>query len=89
MTLQKQVSFTVDVDPQFWAFIPAALLRLGSQHSGLAFQSVREGAIRVQGESETGETVIAKSVEHCIYREKIYSETLTMRRALVSAVTRR
>lgn len=76
----------VEIAPQFRAFVPAALLRLQVLYPSLEFSS-DAALVTVSALNGFEYTEIRKSVLHAIYREKIYTETLPMRRQLVAAVT--
>ncbi|KUM27556.1 hypothetical protein AU467_16800 [Mesorhizobium loti] len=64
------------------------MLRLQALYPACRFAR-REGGISIRGSSDLTEERFRKDVLHAIYREKIYAETLTMRQALVAAVTSR
>ncbi|TIS92002.1 hypothetical protein [Mesorhizobium sp.] len=78
----------VEVPPQFEKYTDAAMLRLQALYPAcrLARQS---GGISLSSSGGVAADQFRKDVLHAVYREKIYSETLTMRQALVAAVTAR
>lgn len=79
--------FTVEIAPQFQTHVEAALLRLQAVFPTCHF--VRSSSnIVVSPCTGTSKDQLRRFVFHAIYREKIYAETLTMRQALVSAVTK-
>ena len=78
----------VEIPPQFEPFISAALLRVQVLFPAL---TVRQNGtdITIGGGDPVEEGNVRKVLLHAIYREKIYAETLSMRRDLISAVTAR
>lgn len=78
----------VDVSPQFEKHANSAMLRLQALYPTCQF-TWRDGGISIRGSIDLTEERFRKDVLHAVYREKIYAETLTMRQALVAAVTSR
>lgn len=74
-----------------WDFAPeyvrAALMRLGYLHPEWSIE-FSPAQIEVAGATESAEQV-RREVHYAIYREKILSETMDMRRSLLEAVSRR
>ncbi|TPI78014.1 hypothetical protein [Mesorhizobium sp. B2-8-9] len=82
------VDFVVEIPPQFEKYADAAMLRLQVLYP--ACRIVRQdGEISVRSSGWLAEDQFRKDVLHFLYREKIYTETLAMRQALVAAVTTR
>jgi hypothetical protein len=77
----------VSVDEPFLPFVESALARLRYLYPDARFD-LREGGIRIAA-ARHGVEAIARDVSFLLYREKIYAETLPLRRALVEAVTQR
>jgi hypothetical protein len=78
---------TVKVDEPFWPFVDAALMRLRYLYPKASFDRC-DGGI-VVGAARSDIDAIARDASFILYREKIYAETLPLRRALVEAVTAR
>jgi len=75
--------------PEIYAnYVDAALLRLGSLYPEFVFHRC-DNDILIEGVCGQLLTNVRRDVLHTVYREKIYTETLSMRRALVETVTRR
>lgn len=83
-----ELDFVVDVSPQFEKHANSAMLRLQALYPACQF-TWRDGGISIRGSIDLTEERFRKDVLHAVYREKIYAETLTMRQALVAAVTSR
>jgi hypothetical protein len=68
--------------------VSAALLRLGYVYSNVTFTFSGE---HIDAASETPFDLehLRREISYSLYREKIYAETLDMRRSLIGAVTRR
>jgi hypothetical protein len=77
----------ITVDEPFRPFVDAALARLTYLYPHAAFGR-HEDEIVVTATARLVD-VIARDVSFILYREKIYAETLPLRRALVEAVTAR
>jgi hypothetical protein len=74
------------VDPMMVPFVEPALARLGYLFPKVEF--VFEGsAIAIKDTFGAPPETVAREVRYALYREKIYAETLPLRRALVEAVT--
>lgn len=76
----------VPIAPQFSAYADAAMLRIQMLYPGCQL-AIADGAIVARLSADHSEDHLRKAILHAVYREKIYTETLSMRRALVSAVT--
>ncbi|GLS29394.1 hypothetical protein GCM10007937_11020 [Mesorhizobium albiziae] len=77
---------TVEIAEAFHPYMDAAVLRLQSQHPYASFDIADHGIV-VTDSAGIGDIEIRKAVLHAVYRERIYAETLSMRLALVAAVT--
>ncbi|RUW68754.1 hypothetical protein [Mesorhizobium sp. M4B.F.Ca.ET.049.02.1.2] len=82
------VDVVVEIPPQFAKYADAAMLRLQVLYPVCRFAK-QGGGISVSSSGGLAADQFRKDVLHAVYREKIYSETLTMRQALVAAVTAR
>lgn len=76
---------TVLVATAFEKYLDAAALRLAGQFPSLLFHKTDVGLI-VSGPIPGDEMKIRKAVLDAIYREKVYTETLSMRQALIRTV---
>lgn len=79
---------TVEIPQCFDSFVDPALLRIRTLYGGYRFDRTLEG-IRVCSPAGTIDSAVERAVLHAVYREKIYADTLEMRRALVATLTRR
>lgn len=86
--MRGSASLLVDFSPQLLEHAGTALARLGYLFPDLTFRKTSDG-VEVVGELGHRAETIAKEVRYAFYREKIYAETLPMRRQLIDAVTRR
>lgn len=66
-------------------YLEQTCVRLGSQYPALSFSCNAVGLVIDGGASDQHET-IRKAALHALYRQKIYEDTLDMRRALVGAL---
>ena len=78
----------IPVEEAFRPYLDAALTRLRYLYPNVTFTPSATG-IDAVGHSDTDSEALVRDVQHALYREKIYAETLPMRRALVDTVTRR
>lgn len=83
-----ELALVVDIPPQFSDYLDATLLRLQAIVPACRF-SKSNGCILARGLTSISEDQLRKTILHTVYREKIYAETLAMRRNLVAAVTAR
>lgn len=79
---------TVEIPPCFDSFVDPALLRVRTLYGGYRFDRTVRG-IRVCSSAGSIDPAVEQAVLHAVYREKIYADTLDMRRALVATLTRR
>ena len=79
---------TVEIPPCFDSFVEPALLRIRTLYGGYRFDRT-VGGIQVRGAAVNIDPAIEQAVLHAVYREKIYADTLGMRRALVATLTLR
>lgn len=68
-------------------FAPAALIRLGYLYPDLVFK-IELDVVVVENCSIDSERVVRRDISYTFYREKIYSETLSMRQALFDVTLR-
>jgi hypothetical protein len=91
MTSKEQLCesvVAVEVPPQFGTYVAAALLRVQAQYPSCRFAEDGE-VVTIRSPVGTTEDELRKSILHAVYREKVYAETLSMRQALIAAVTAR
>ena len=81
-------SLRIPVPEPFRAHVDAAVTRLGYLYPTARFSAV-DGAIEAEFSGEVDLAVLRRDAHHTLYREKIYTDTLGMRTALIEAVTRR
>ncbi|MER8640398.1 hypothetical protein NKJ81_31450 [Mesorhizobium sp. M0018] len=79
---------TIEIPQDFQRFAEGALIRLQVQYPSLRFSASGQG-VAVEELPPDRLDDLRKNVLHAIYREKIYSETLPLRQALIRAVTAR
>jgi len=77
---------TIEIPQNFQCFVEGALIRLQVQYPSLRFSASSHGVAVEEIPPERLDD-LRKNVLHAIYREKIYSETLPLRQALIGAVT--
>lgn len=78
----------VPVGSALLSHVEPALTRLRYIHPSIAFAATPSG-IEVSAETAFDAEVLTKDVNYALYRERIYAETLPLRRSLIEAVTRR
>ena len=78
----------VHVAEPFRPFAEEALVRLRYLYPAATFTLTPIG-IEIGGDSGIPPDALSREVNYALYREKIYADTLTMRRDLIEAVTRR
>ncbi|WP_112098756.1 hypothetical protein [Mesorhizobium hawassense] len=78
----------IEIPQDFQCFVEGALIRLQVQYPSLRFSASSHG-VEVEELPPDRLDDLRKNVLHAIYREKIYSETLPLRHALIGAVTAR
>jgi hypothetical protein len=76
----------VAVEPTFRLHLASATTRLGYLYPDLVFTVIDEG-VAVTGEGE--ESILRREVLHAVYREKIFAETLPLRRTLIDGLLAR
>jgi hypothetical protein len=79
---------TIEIPQDFQRFVEGALFRLQAQYPSLRFSASGQG-VEVEELPPDRLDDLRKNVLHAVYREKIYSETLPLRHALIRAVTAR
>lgn len=85
---EKSVKVTIDIPRTFHGFVDGALLRLQSQYPSLDFRASSTG-IQVASAIALDLDDLKRQISYAVYREKIYVETLPLRRSLIAAVTTR
>ena len=80
----------VPVPKAFWPYVDPALERLRYLYPKAVFTVEKAGeCIRAESTESMDEETLRREIHYAVYREKIYAETLSLRRSLVEAVTRR
>jgi len=79
-------TFTIKVDTIFSDFVQSALLRAGYLYPACSFD-LQDNVIVVDASDDTAPEKVERELRHLIYREKIYSETLGMRKQLIDVLT--
>ena len=77
----------IEIPSSLAGYIDSALVRLRGQFQGVSFERTSMGIVAYSGELPAPEQ-IRSAVLHAVYREKIYTETLPLREALLNAVLR-
>jgi len=78
----------VVVEEPFKPYAEAAITRLHYLYPAVSFDLVAEG-IEIGGDPGIAAESLSREIHYALYREKIYGETMSMRRSLIEAVTRR
>lgn len=73
------------LSPELLTYTPTALLRVQSRHPSLELLLVGNDVL-VRACSDKNLGSLRKELSYAIYREKIYTETLSMRRGLIELV---
>ncbi len=76
----------VKIEPPFSNYANAAVARLRYLFPTIAFEVEGDG-IRADGPCEIDEAALQREIHYALYREKIYAETLSLRRSFIEAVT--
>jgi hypothetical protein len=76
----------IAIEPTFRLHLASATTRLGYLYPDLVFTIIDEG-VAVTGDGE--ESVLRREVLHAVYREKIFAETLPLRRTLIDGLLAR
>jgi len=84
---QKQ-RIAVPIADSLWDYAELAVVRLQIHYPHLHFLQ-GEGSIIVEECVDDDRHLLRREILHAVYREKIYTETLQMRKELVAAVVRR
>jgi hypothetical protein len=71
----------ISVSPEFHEFIPAAMMRLKYIFPDIAIETTENG-VKLTGTVEIDELRLEREVAYHIYREKIFQQTLPLRRDL-------
>ncbi|TGS85763.1 hypothetical protein EN817_20865 [Mesorhizobium sp. M3A.F.Ca.ET.174.01.1.1] len=85
---EKSDQVTIEIPPTLHRFVDGALLRLQSQYPNLDFRASSTG-VQVAPAAALDLNDLRKQISYAVYREKIYVETLPLRRSLIEAVTSR
>jgi len=78
----------IPVEESFRPYADAALTRLRYLYPAVTF-TLDENGIKVEGDPAALTDALAREANYALYRDKIYAETLPMRRALIETVTER
>jgi len=77
----------VDIPEAFMAYLDMAIARFQVLHPTAKIDRCQRG-IRIREDESLGASSARQELLHLLYRERIYSETLSMRQSLVQALTR-
>lgn len=84
-TPSQQCRCTVfEIDEVHRSYLAAAIIRFNALHPGTSVTASDQITLFDDGSSLL-DALIA-DFHHCLYREKVYTETLPLRRALISGV---
>lgn len=81
-------ALSIEFPARFRQYAEAALLRLQVRYPDVVFL-LGESKIEATPENESGVAGLRRDILHAIYAEKVYTETLPMRQALLMAVMAR
>ena len=84
-TFNVAAGTVVDIPVSFVEVLPLAIVRLRYLYPAMDFKIVSDGLF-ISGPSCTRE--IQRDVLHAVYREKVYQDTLPMRRSLMEKLMR-
>lgn len=74
----------IEIDEVHRSYLAAAIIRFNVLHAGTSVTVSEQITLSDDGSSSL-DALIA-DFHHCLYREKVYTETLPLRRALISGV---
>lgn len=74
----------IDIDEAHRAYLAAAILRFNAMNTVARVELTTQITLFDDGSSPID--ALISDFQHCLYREKIYAETLPLRRALISGV---
>lgn len=74
----------IEIDEAHRPYLAAAASRFNALHAGVGV-NVSDEITLFDGGTASVDALIA-DFHHCLYREKVYTETLPLRRALISGV---
>lgn len=74
----------IEIDEVHRLNLAAATLRFNGLHAGTSI--IVSDEIKLFDDGTAPLDVLIADFHHCLYREKVYSETLSLRRALISGV---
>ena len=78
------VADVVEVPQAFHGFMDSAVVRLGYLYPDRIFEATGFG-IAISNGSEISDE-LRRDVLHCVYREKVFAETLPLRRRLIDGL---
>lgn len=74
----------IEIDAAHHPYLAAAIIRFNALHAGVRVTHSDE--ITLSDDGTASVDALLADFQHCLYREKIYAETLPLRRALISGV---
>ena len=81
----QQVRCTIiEIDEAHRSYLAAAIIRFKALHAGTSV--TMSDQITLLDDGTCCVDALIADFHHCLYREKIYTETLPLRRALISGV---
>ncbi|WP_245464029.1 hypothetical protein [Rhizobium sp. NXC24] len=74
----------IELDPTFRPYLAVAIVRFSALHPGTEIEISQTISLLDDGAASVD--LLVREFHHCLYREKIYAETLPLRRALLDGV---
>jgi len=81
---QQRRCTIIEIDAAHRPYLAAATIRFSALHAGVRVTQSKEITLFDDGTASVG--ALIADFQLCLYREKIYAETLPLRRALISGV---
>lgn len=85
--MQSPSTHQLEVAESLWPFVATAINRLGYLHPNWSLQ-LEASAIIVEALGDESGELVAREIRYALYREKILTETMDMRRDLLRMVSR-
>ncbi|TAY14046.1 hypothetical protein [Rhizobium leguminosarum] len=84
----QSISVKVEIPSEFVPHLPDAIVRFGYLHPGIEVRT-DDGFALLSATDDSGRLSrdIKQEFLFCLYRQKIYAETLPLRAALIAGVT--
>lgn len=81
---EKTRRSAIELDPTFRPYLAVAIVRFSASHPDTEIEISQTISLLDNGAAPSD--LLVREFHHCLYREKIYAETLPLRRALVDGV---